>query len=130
MIRCNLRLDTSIKVGETSVQFSINSEVETPSLMLEISAALDSMSRTETAVFSVDASDSDSDSTVEYNAPEYTKPNEDMTDEDKPIEIDLTKGELIELNEEARMNIPIATESDENTEHDNLGDTVNKEKSK
>ena len=46
-----------------------NFPTDTPSLMLEISAALDGMSRTEMAVFSVDDSDCDSESTVEYTAP-------------------------------------------------------------
>ena len=76
------------------------------------------MSRTETTVFSVD----DSDNTIEYNAPDTIKHTEDITDEEPTIEIDLTKGDSIVLNEEVRLKTPIAKESDKNNEPENLED--------
>ena len=70
----NMKVSENSTNEDNSEKEEGNFSTDTPSLMLEISAALDSISRTETAVFSVDASDSDSDNTVEYNAPESTKP--------------------------------------------------------
>ena len=66
-----------------------NLPTDTPSLMLEISEALDGMSRTEMAVFSMDDSDSDSESTVEYTTPETVKPIEDGINDDKLTKIDV-----------------------------------------
>ena len=72
-----------------------------------------------------DDSDSDSDNKIEYIAPVSNKPMEDITDDVKLSKIDMTKGEPIEMNREARMNNQ--TESTESTEQDNLEDTVDKE---
>ena len=126
---------TTMGITEKHVKVSKNSEEEednyspvTPSLMVEISETMDSMSRTETAVFSVDGSDSDN--TVKYNATETIKPNEDMTENEPPIEIDLTEGESIVLNEEVRLNTPIANESNKNSESDSLEITTDTQKSR
>ena len=73
----------------------------TPSLMEEISATLDTMSRTEPTVFTVD----ESNDTVEYEGPEHIQQVEDVTDDDTepPLEIDLTEGDAIVLNEDVRL---------------------------
>ena len=122
----------NVKVSENCTQEDDSEEdnysPDTPSLMVEISETLDSMSRTETAVFSMD--DSDSDDTVAYNAPETIKPAEDMTDDEPPLEINFTEGKTIVLNEEVRLNTPIAKESDKNTESDIIEDTTDTQKSR
>ena len=53
-----------------------------------------------------------------------------MTDDKRPLEINLTEGETIVLNEEVRLNTPIAKESDKNTEGDIIEDTTDTQKSR
>ena len=74
--------------ADTSEDEEENFPTDTPSLMLEISVALDGMSRSEKDFFSVDDSDSDSESQVDNTTPETVKPIEDGINDVKLTDID------------------------------------------
>ena len=104
----------------TSKEVETDDEDYTPNLMVEIANSLDAMTEAEPDVFTVN----ESTETVEYEMPGHTHLADNVTEEnqDLALEIDLTEGEVLIINEDAVAN-PAAydtTEEDDKAENDEV----------
>ena len=104
----------------TSKVLETDDEDDTPNLMVEIANNLDARTNAEPEVFAVD----DSTETIGYEMPWHNHHADNVTEEnlDLPLEIDLTEGEVLIINEDAVANPATndATEDDDKADNNKV----------